>query len=111
MQRRLAALTFLVLASGGVALAVGSDTPEKAPAVAAAKPDPEPGPRPAPRAELPRGGRRLFPAQRIVAYYGAPGNAELGALGIGTPDQAGKRLLAQMRDYRRGGRRLLRRWS
>jgi hypothetical protein len=42
-----------------------------------------------------------------VAYYGAPGSEELGALGIGTPDQAGKRLLAQMRPYRRGGRRLL----
>lgn len=42
-----------------------------------------------------------------MAYYGAPGNVELGALGIGTPDQAGRRLLAQMRPYRRGGRRLL----
>jgi hypothetical protein len=65
----------------------------------AAKPKPPP--------ELPRGGRRLFPHHRIVAYYGAPQNVELGALGIGTPDEAGKKLLAQMRQYRRGGRTLL----
>lgn len=61
----------------------------------------------APAPELPAGGRRLFPDHRIVAYYGAPGNTELGALGIGTPEQAGRRLLAQMRPYRRGGRKLL----
>jgi hypothetical protein len=42
-----------------------------------------------------------------VAYYGAPQNVELGALGIGTPEQASKKLLAQMRQYRRGGRTLL----
>jgi hypothetical protein len=63
--------------------------------------------KPAPPPELPRGGRRLFPDHRIVAFYGAPGNVELGALGIGTPAQAGKKLLAQMRPYRRGGRTLL----
>jgi hypothetical protein len=40
---------------------------------------------PAQAAELPRGGRRLFPDRRIVAYYGAPQDDELGALGIGTP--------------------------
>ncbi len=57
--------------------------------------------------ELPRGGRRLFPHYRVVAYYGAPQNVELGALGIGTPAQAGRRLVAQMRPYRRGGRHLL----
>ena len=60
-----------------------------------------------PPPELPRGGRRLFPHNRIVAYYGAPGNVELGALGIGTPAEASKHLLAQMRQYRRGGRTLL----
>jgi hypothetical protein len=62
---------------------------------------------PKPPPELPRGGRRLFPQHRIVAYYGAPGNVELGTLGIGTPDQAGKRLLAQMQQYRGDGRKLL----
>jgi hypothetical protein len=63
--------------------------------------------KPKPPPELPRGGRRLFPQHRIVAYYGAPQNVELGALGIGTPAQAGKKLLRQMRPYRRGGRTLL----
>jgi hypothetical protein len=62
---------------------------------------------PKPPPELPGGGRRLFPQHRVVAYYGAPQNVELGALGIGTPAQASKKLLAQMRLYRRGGRRLL----
>ena len=38
--------------------------------------------------ELPRGGRVIFPHYRVVAYYGAPQNDELGVLGIGTPDQA-----------------------
>jgi hypothetical protein len=62
---------------------------------------------PAPPSQLPGGGRRLFPDRRIVAYYGAPGSDQLGALGIGTPAQAGKNLLAQMRPYQRGGRKLL----
>jgi hypothetical protein len=57
--------------------------------------------------ELPRGGRKLFPHYRVVAYYGAPQNVELGALGIGTPARAGRKLIAQMRQYRRGGRHLL----
>jgi hypothetical protein len=45
--------------------------------------------------ELPRGGRVIFPRYRVVAYYGAPQNDELGILGIGTPDQAGRKLLAR----------------
>jgi hypothetical protein len=63
--------------------------------------------KPKPPPELPRGGRRLFPKHRVVAFYGAPQNVELGALGIGTTDEAGKKLLQQMRQYRRGGRTLL----
>ena len=64
-------------------------------------------PKPKRPSELPRSGRRLFPHYRVVAFYGAPGNEELGALGIGTPGEAGRRLLRQMRPYRRGGRTLL----
>src|SRR5689334_14401269 len=41
-----------------------------------------------PVALLPRGGRHIFPRFRVVAYYGVPGNAELGVLGAGTPEQA-----------------------
>lgn len=54
--------------------------------------------------ELPRGGRVLFPHNRIVAYYGAPQNEELGVLGIGTPEQATRKLLARARTYNRPGR-------
>jgi hypothetical protein len=54
--------------------------------------------------ELPRGGREVLPRYRIVAYYGAPQDDELGALGIGTPDQAVRRLVRQARPYARPSR-------
>jgi hypothetical protein len=57
--------------------------------------------------ELPRGGRELLPRFRLVAFYGAPQSDELGALGIGTPAQAGRRLERQARAYARGGRPVL----
>jgi hypothetical protein len=57
--------------------------------------------------QLPGGGRRLFPDRRIVAFYGNPRDDELGALGIGTPAQAAKRLLRQARPYDRRTRRVL----
>jgi hypothetical protein len=89
-----------------VVVSGGSGTkPKLAQAVAKAKPKPKPKPKPPP--ELPGGGRELFPSHRIVAFYGAPQTVELGELGVGTPDQAGKKLLKQMRAYRRGGRKLL----
>jgi hypothetical protein len=50
-------------------------------------------------AELPRGGRVIFPHYRVVSYYGAPQDQELGVLGIGTPAEAAKKLLAQARPY------------
>ncbi|HEX5925850.1 MAG TPA: hypothetical protein VFY45_18600 [Baekduia sp.] len=49
--------------------------------------------------QLPGGGRRLFPDRRVVAFYGNPRDDELGALGIGTPAQAAKRLLKQAKPY------------
>ena len=42
--------------------------------------------------ELPRGGRSIFPERRVVAFYGAPQDEELGVLGIGTPEQAARKL-------------------
>ena len=56
---------------------------------------------------LPRGGRRLFPDYRVVAYYGAPQDAQLGQLGIGTPAQAGRKLLRQAAPYARKTRPVL----
>jgi hypothetical protein len=57
--------------------------------------------------ELPRGGRRILPDFRVVAFYGAPQSRELGALGIGTPRQAGVRLRRQARAYARRTRPVL----
>jgi hypothetical protein len=69
----------------------GGGTTEKA---APAQPPPRP-------VELPLGGRRIFPRYRVVAFYGAPQSHELGALGIGSPDAAGRRLRRQARPYAR----------
>lgn len=49
--------------------------------------------------QLPRGGRRIFPTYRVVSFYGAPQNKELGILGIGTPEQAAHKLEVQSRPY------------
>jgi hypothetical protein len=91
-QRRIVALTgvgLLLLVLLVLALSGGSSE-EKASAKKAAAP------------ELPRGGRTIFPRYRVVAYYGAPQDAELGELGIGTPDQATHRLMKQARPYGHG---------
>jgi len=57
--------------------------------------------------ELPRGGRDIFPRHRVVAYYGAPQDEELGALGIGTPASAARRLERQAKAYARPDRPVL----
>jgi hypothetical protein len=41
----------------------------------------------------------VFPQHRIVAYYGAPQSTKLGALGIGTPDEAAMKLRRQAQAY------------
>ncbi|HWK30364.1 MAG TPA: hypothetical protein VNS09_27605 [Solirubrobacter sp.] len=64
-------------------------------------------PTPRPLAELPRGGRAILPDYRVVAYYGAPQDRELGALGIGTPAQAVRRLERQAKPYGRQTRPVL----
>ncbi len=62
---------------------------------------------PPPLPELPRGGRRLFPDHRIVAFYGAPQDEQLGILGIGTLRQAARKLERQARPYARKTRPVL----
>ena len=58
--------------------------------------------RPPPPPELPgAGGRRLIPDYRVVAYYGAPQDEELGALGIGDLDAAVRRLKREAQPYAR----------
>jgi hypothetical protein len=102
-RRRLVALGVLAAVVVGIAALVhllsGGVGPSAAPR-AAAKPKPTPTPPP----QLPRGGRTILPRYRIVAYYGAPEDPQLGALGIGTPADAVARLERQARPYGRPGR-------
>lgn len=58
-------------------------------------------------AELPGGGREIFPDHQVIAYYGAPGDARLGVLGAGPPGQIAKRLQHQAAAYRRADRPVL----
>ena len=97
-RRIVAGLVLLALAAAAAALVAGG---EESRPEAARRTAPE---APAARPELPGGGRRLLPDRRVVAFYGAPQDQELGALGIGTPDQAARRLLRQARAYERPDR-------
>jgi hypothetical protein len=90
-----AAVLALLLAAGGVLITSGDE--EEAP-------EASPKPRPA---ELPRGGRRVLPDNRVVAFYGAPQDPELGVLGIGSPRRAARRLERQARPYARPGHPVL----
>src|SRR3954452_19451001 len=106
-RRRAAALVALVGVVGLIALTLtqlgGSKAagPSKPQARATATPKPKP------LAQLPRGGRRILPDFRIVAYYGAPQDPQLGQLGIGTPASAARKLVRQARGYERKSRPVL----
>jgi hypothetical protein len=101
LRRRLVAGAVLGVIVVAIAAAVWGDGDE--PARGEATPTPTPTPRP----ELPGGGRSILPEKRVVAFYGAPQSAELGALGIGTPDAAARRLKRQARPYERPRRPVL----
>jgi hypothetical protein len=97
----LGALTAFVIALVLVvhALAGGGSRPAASAAKAATA-----TPTPTPPAQLPRGGRTILPRYRIVAYYGAPQDPQLGVLGIGSPAHAAARLQRQARPYGRRSR-------
>jgi hypothetical protein len=59
---------------------------------------------PALAGQLPRGGRRILPRYRVVAFYGAPQAPGLGTLGVGSPDAMARRLTRQARAYAAAGR-------
>ena len=103
-RRRRAVLAAAVLSVAGVVGVIvgggGGDDGTSAAEPLAATPTPQP-------AELPRGGRSVLPEHRVVAYYGAPQAAELGALGIGRPDGAARRLARQAEPYDRRQRPVL----
>jgi hypothetical protein len=102
VRRRLGALGVVGLVALGAGAAVGagsgSDGGQAEGRTAAERPP----------AQLPGGGRRIFPDRRVVAFYGAPQDEQLGILGIGSPDTAGRRLARQARRYERPGRPVLR---
>jgi hypothetical protein len=58
-------------------------------------------------AELPRGGRLVLPRHRVVAYYGAPQDPELGILGETSPEEAARKLADRAGQYARPGRPVL----
>jgi hypothetical protein len=61
---------------------------------------------PAPKpAQLPLGGTTIFPAYRVVAYYGTAGNPTLGVLGEGSPDAMLPKLRKAARGFA-GGRKI-----
>jgi hypothetical protein len=49
--------------------------------------------------QLPRGGRLVLPAHRVVAYYGAPQDPELGVLGETPPEQAARKLAQRVGQF------------
>ena len=101
-QRRVVAAAAIgVAAVAGLVVLTGTrDNPigaGGAPASAESQPRPQ-------RPQLPGGGRTLLPTRRIVAYYGAPQDPQLGELGIGSPAAAGQRLIEQAAGYEGHGR-------
>jgi hypothetical protein len=101
-RRRLTLLAAVVLAVLVAVVLVGiggESAPQRTAADDAAVPPPPIG--------LPRGGRSILPEFRVVAYYGAPQSRELGALGIGSPRGATRRLLHQAKPYARKHRPVL----
>ena len=109
MQRRRlvagAIAAALALGSATAGALTGAGAEETLPASDAAEPAAKAGAGGPP--SLPRGGRSIFPQQRVVAYYGAPQDEELGALGIGTPASAARRLERQAKAYGRPDRPVL----
>ncbi len=95
-RRRLAALAVLAGLVALIGVVVGAVTGDDEPA---GKPAEQDGAKAAAPPELPRGGRSIFPEFRVVAYYGAPQDPQLGTLGIGTPAAAARRLEKQAKPY------------
>jgi len=92
------AVVALVVLLATVLIGGGGDDPPQRTAAESRKPE---------EAQLPRGGRSILPEFRVVAYYGAPQSRELGALGIGSPQGAARRLERQAEPYGRENRPVL----
>jgi len=102
-MRRLAGAGGLILATvvvvlGGSACA-GGRQPQSGQSVVTAG-------RPARLIELP-GGRQIFPAHRVVAYYGAPGDPRLRILGLVPLARSPASSSSRRAAYRAAGRPVL----
>ena len=95
-ERRRRTGLIVTLASGLLAFVLGASVGSSS-GGGGAETTERPGP-----IELPRGGRSLLPEYRLVGFYGAPQDEALGALGIGTPAEAGQRLMEQAKAYEDG---------
>jgi hypothetical protein len=108
VRRTVAALVVLVLAGCGTEKPGVPGPPEPSPApprsVRTTPPTP-PAPKPERRAQLPLGGTTIFPAYRVVAYYGTAGTGTLGVLGEASPDAMLPRLRKAARPFA-GGRKI-----
>jgi len=92
-RRLLAALAALAALAFVVGVAVGAGNGEGEPAAVASEASVDTPP------ELPGGGRILLPDYRLVGTFGAPQDPQLGDLGIGSPEEAADRALAQAEAY------------
>ncbi|MEP7021985.1 MAG: hypothetical protein ABI808_15170, partial [Pseudonocardiales bacterium] len=86
-------------------------SPTPAPEPTTTSPTPAPPPRPKttpapPLQTLPRGGRRLLPDYRVIAYYGGPDGPELGVLGSADPDTIAATIEARAAQFATFGRRI-----
>jgi hypothetical protein len=97
-QRRIVGLAALAAVAVILFVALAGDDSENS-VTAAAESNQAPAP-----PELPRGGRTIFPGNRVVAFYGAPQDPQLGELGIGSPAKMALKLERQAKPY---GRRVL----
>lgn len=102
-RRRATALGVLALVLVALVLLAGDcGSADERSATAPSRTADEPAP-----PQLPGGGRTILPGRRVVAFYGAPQDRQLGILGIGSPDRAGRRLAEVAERYARYGRPVL----
>jgi hypothetical protein len=99
-ERMIGAGTLIAIVLGGAVLLWPGGTP-------ASGTTPPRHHKPPPPPQLPRGGRIVLPAFRVVAFDGAPQDPGLGQLGVGTPDQAAAQLVTQAARYERPHRPVL----
>ena len=110
-RRRVIAVVVLAACAALIVFAVtqltGSNAAEPTKGRGGDKASAQATPTPEKPVELPRGGRTILPDFRVVAYYGAPQDKQLGALGIGKPAQAAKKLERAAKPFARKSRPVL----